>query len=217
MNVLILHSRYLSGEAFRREPPGRRRDHDPPRGRPRGRRLAAVGRGRNLGGSPGNGRRLVALGSAGGEGTHAGVAARRRPRAQPLPAPVAGRSASGCRPARPVAHDDPQLPADVPAGDLRSQRLDLRGLLGPVSVARCRARVLSRLARRGGALAASLVLHRTLGTFGRVDRFLAVSEFVRGKYVEAGFDPVRIGVKSNFAWPSPRRGGAEARCCSWAG
>lgn len=57
------------------------------------------------------------------------------------------------------------------------------------------------------ALGASLVVHRTLGTFSRVDRFLAVSQFVRGKHVEAGLDPSRIGVKSNFAWPSERRTG----------
>ena len=36
------------------------------------------------------------------------------------------------------------------------------------------------------ALALSLVVHRSLKTFSRIDRFLAVSEFVRGKYVEAG-------------------------------
>lgn len=57
------------------------------------------------------------------------------------------------------------------------------------------------------ALAASLALHRRLGTFGLVRRFAAVSGFVRGKHVEAGFDPRRISVKPNFAWPAPRREG----------
>ena len=58
------------------------------------------------------------------------------------------------------------------------------------------------------ALALSLVVHRSLRTFSHVDRFLAVSEFVRGKYVEAGIDAGRIGVKPNFTWPSERRTGA---------
>ena len=57
------------------------------------------------------------------------------------------------------------------------------------------------------ALALSLVAHRALQTFSRIDRFLAVSEFVRGKYVEAGIAAGRVGVKSNFAWPSDRRVG----------
>ncbi len=49
-------------------------------------------------------------------------------------------------------------------------------------------------------LAASLSLHRGLRTFARVSRFLPVSEFVRRKYVEAGFPAERLRVKSNFAW-----------------
>jgi glycosyltransferase involved in cell wall biosynthesis len=58
-----------------------------------------------------------------------------------------------------------------------------------------------------GALATSLVLHRSLGSFDRVRRFLAVSKFVRQKHIEAGLSPDRIGVKPNFAWPAPRRTG----------
>jgi glycosyltransferase involved in cell wall biosynthesis len=57
------------------------------------------------------------------------------------------------------------------------------------------------------ALALSLVVHRSLKTFARIDRFLAVSEFVRGKYVEAGIAAGRVGVKPNFTWPSERRVG----------
>ncbi len=52
------------------------------------------------------------------------------------------------------------------------------------------------------ALALSLVVHRSLKTFARIDRFLAVSEFVRGKYVEAGIAAARVTVKPNFTWPS---------------
>ena len=59
-----------------------------------------------------------------------------------------------------------------------------------------------------GALATSLVLHRSLATFSRIDRFLAVSNFVRDKYVDVGFEPSRVRVKFNFAWPSERRGDA---------
>lgn len=57
------------------------------------------------------------------------------------------------------------------------------------------------------ALAMSLSLHRRAGSFNRVHRFLAVSEFVRKKHVAAGFAPDRISVKPNFAWPTTRRRG----------
>jgi glycosyltransferase involved in cell wall biosynthesis len=60
---------------------------------------------------------------------------------------------------------------------------------------------------QSAVLATSLVLHRWLGTFERVRRFIAVSGFVRDKYVAAGFDPSRIVVKPNFARPGPRREG----------
>ncbi len=65
---------------------------------------------------------------------------------------------------------------------------------------------------RGSRLAsapylASLALHRSIGTFDRVRRFLAVSGFVRAKHAEAGILPERIAVKPNFAWPAPRREG----------
>jgi glycosyltransferase involved in cell wall biosynthesis len=57
------------------------------------------------------------------------------------------------------------------------------------------------------ALATSLTLHSAFHTFDRVAKYLAVSGFVRGKYVEAGWPADRIEVKSNFAWQSPRREG----------
>ncbi len=57
------------------------------------------------------------------------------------------------------------------------------------------------------ALATSLGVHRAAGTFRRVGMFLAVSEFVREKHLEAGFDPDRIRVKANFTAPLPRRSG----------
>lgn len=58
------------------------------------------------------------------------------------------------------------------------------------------------------ALATSLTLHRAVGTFAAVDRFLAVSGYVRRRHLGAGIDPARVGVKENFVWPQPARQGA---------
>ena len=58
------------------------------------------------------------------------------------------------------------------------------------------------------AIATSLVAHRRLGTFLIPDRYLAVSEFVKAKHVQAGWAADRIDVRSNFSWPSRRRSGA---------
>jgi glycosyltransferase involved in cell wall biosynthesis len=58
-----------------------------------------------------------------------------------------------------------------------------------------------------GALAFSITAHRAVRSFDRVDRYLAISEFVRLKYIEAGFPGARIRVKRHFAWPSARRKG----------
>jgi glycosyltransferase involved in cell wall biosynthesis len=57
------------------------------------------------------------------------------------------------------------------------------------------------------ALAVSLTLHRAVRTFDGVALFLAVSEFVRDKHLEAGFEPDRIRVKPNFVQPTRRRTG----------
>ena len=59
-----------------------------------------------------------------------------------------------------------------------------------------------------GALATSLGLHRAAGSFDAITRYLAVSEFVKAKHVEAGIPPDRIIVKPNFTWPAARRRGA---------
>ncbi len=58
------------------------------------------------------------------------------------------------------------------------------------------------------AMAVSLGLHRALRTFERVTLFLAVSDFVRTKHIEAGFEPNRIRVKPNFVSTAKRRSGA---------
>jgi glycosyltransferase involved in cell wall biosynthesis len=57
------------------------------------------------------------------------------------------------------------------------------------------------------ALAASLTLHRAVGTFDRVHLYLAVSDFIRSKHIEGGLDPQRIIVKPNFASATQRREG----------
>jgi glycosyltransferase involved in cell wall biosynthesis len=59
----------------------------------------------------------------------------------------------------------------------------------------------------GTPLALSLTLHRAVGSFDRVSLYLAVSDFVREKHVEAGFPRARIRVKPNFVRPSERRRG----------
>lgn len=56
-------------------------------------------------------------------------------------------------------------------------------------------------------LATSLLVHRSLRTFGYVSLFLAVSAFVLEKHIEAGLRADRIRVKSNFTWSVPRREG----------
>lgn len=62
-------------------------------------------------------------------------------------------------------------------------------------------------AAASAAIATSLVVHRRLGTFNRTTLYLAVSDFVRRKHIEAGWPGDRIRVKSNFAWSAPRREG----------
>ena len=59
-------------------------------------------------------------------------------------------------------------------------------------------------------LASSLAVHRLRRTYGDVDLFLPVSRFVLEKHAEAGFTTDNMIVKSNFAWPSNlRRGPGE--------
>lgn len=58
------------------------------------------------------------------------------------------------------------------------------------------------------ALASSLTAHRAIGSFDRVDRFLAISRFVKQMHVDAGLAEDRIRVKPNFAWPTQLRKGS---------
>jgi glycosyltransferase involved in cell wall biosynthesis len=59
-----------------------------------------------------------------------------------------------------------------------------------------------------GVIATAFTLHGRVGTFEKVAKFLAVSSFVREKYIEAGFPPESLAIKSNFAWPADIREGA---------
>ena len=54
------------------------------------------------------------------------------------------------------------------------------------------------------ALAAMISFHRWYGTWANlVDRYIALSEFSRAKFVEAGLPPEKIVVKPNFVLPDP--------------
>lgn len=56
------------------------------------------------------------------------------------------------------------------------------------------------------ATAAMLTLHRTMGTWDRVNLFIALSKFARQKFIEAGFPADKIIVKPNFVHPDPGPG-----------
>ncbi|BDG26762.1 hypothetical protein TthSNM66_13980 [Thermus thermophilus] len=62
----------------------------------------------------------------------------------------------------------------------------------------------SRLASLG--VASMLALHRALGTWNLVDRFIALTEFARRKFVEGGLPAEKIVVKPNFVHPDPGPG-----------
>jgi glycosyltransferase involved in cell wall biosynthesis len=55
-------------------------------------------------------------------------------------------------------------------------------------------------------VAAMLSLHRALGTWNMVDRFIALTEFAKQKFIEGGFPPEKISVKPNFVHPDPGPG-----------
>jgi len=57
------------------------------------------------------------------------------------------------------------------------------------------------------ALASSLVLHKAIGSFDRIQLFIAISDFVRRKHVEGGFSADQIIVKPHFAFAAEQREG----------
>ena len=55
-----------------------------------------------------------------------------------------------------------------------------------------------------GVVAAQLVVHRLIGTWGRlVDAYVSLTEFARQKFVEGGLPADKIVVKPNFVHPDP--------------
>jgi glycosyltransferase involved in cell wall biosynthesis len=56
-------------------------------------------------------------------------------------------------------------------------------------------------------LAASLTIHRLIGSFNGPALYLAVSEFLRDKHLEAGWPADRLWVRPNFVWPRQKRNG----------
>ncbi len=82
--------------------------------------------------------------------------------------------------------------------------------------------ILHRCYRRSGAqsalVAAMLGLHRLLGTWKRqVDLFIALSEFSRARFIEAGLPREKIIVKPNFVEPDPGAGAGGGRYVLFAG
>lgn len=57
------------------------------------------------------------------------------------------------------------------------------------------------------ALALSLTLHRGVGSFDGVTTYATASDFLRDKLVEAGLDSGRMRTRWNFTWPAERRTG----------
>lgn len=58
-----------------------------------------------------------------------------------------------------------------------------------------------------GVLATSLTVHRVVRSFDRIAFFLAASEYVRDRHIEAGFAPSRFRIKPYFVRPGIRRAG----------
>jgi glycosyltransferase involved in cell wall biosynthesis len=71
----------------------------------------------------------------------------------------------------------------------------------------------------GSAIAtAGMVAHWTAGTWHRcVDRFIALSEFSRGKLIHGGLPPGKITVKPNFVAPDPGIGAGDGGYLLYAG
>jgi glycosyltransferase involved in cell wall biosynthesis len=74
----------------------------------------------------------------------------------------------------------------------------------------------SRLAT--GMVAGMLATHRMLGTWrSKVDMYIALSQFSRQKFIDAGFDADRITVKTGFVYPDPSTGTHGERTCLYVG
>lgn len=58
-------------------------------------------------------------------------------------------------------------------------------------------------------VAGMLTLHRFLGTWDMVDRYIVLTEFSRQKFIQAGFPPEKLVVKPNFVHPDPGVGSGK--------
>lgn len=66
--------------------------------------------------------------------------------------------------------------------------------------------------------AAMLSIHRLRGTYTNlVDRYIALSEFARGKFIEGGLPANRIIVKPNFVDPDPGEGSGDGNYMLFVG
>ena len=76
-----------------------------------------------------------------------------------------------------------------------------------------------RDSRAGSAVVAAMIgLHRLAGTWERkVDRYVAVSESAREKYIAGGLPADKIAVRSNFLHPSPEPGSGGGGYALFAG
>ncbi len=68
-----------------------------------------------------------------------------------------------------------------------------------------------------GVVAAMLILHRVFGTYEKVERFIALTEFARGKFVEGGIPSEKIAIKPNFVYPDPAPGEGQGRYALFVG
>jgi glycosyltransferase involved in cell wall biosynthesis len=68
------------------------------------------------------------------------------------------------------------------------------------------------------AVAVMLTVHRTRGTYRNdVDAYIALTEFSRGKFVDAGLPADRIFVKPNFVQPDPGPGSGKGNYAVFVG
>jgi glycosyltransferase involved in cell wall biosynthesis len=66
--------------------------------------------------------------------------------------------------------------------------------------------------------ATTLAIHRLLGTYDRaIDAYIALSDFSRRKFIEAGFPADRLHLKSNFLAPDPLPGSGEGNFALFVG
>ena len=76
-----------------------------------------------------------------------------------------------------------------------------------------------RDSRPGSAVVAAMQwLHHRMGSWtSRVDRFIAVTDFAKRKYVECGLPEERISIKPNFIDSAPCPGSGEQNCALFVG